>query len=343
MTRLLHLGAIAALLLASLALVGCGGGSGSGTPPSVGDTGSLSGRVVHADNVNVGIAGATVSVTDGTGNVLAGGVADSQGNFILLAVPVGRWTVLVETPNESVYDSQSVPGITIADRTRTTLTVTVLRTIDPLPTGITLSPASATVDLHGQVDFDAAVVSGATALAVTPIFLASSNIGVIDRNGVFTATQTGAGTVTAICGTMTATANVTVGASRPPQITSFLVAPLKLKASGGWVYVTVAANDGDGVASVKAEIYAPDGNVITRDLTFNTASTDTYQLISQLPGGAHEGYHIPANSNQPDANGFQAPQLYSIRAVATDNSGHSTSTDFVDVTVAGLDAPPPPQ
>lgn len=344
MTRLLHLGAIVALLVAALTLVGCGGGSNSGNGPGpVVDLGSLSGRVVHADNVDVGLSGASVSVLNDRNVVVATGVADAAGNFIILSVPVGRVSVLVETPNEAVYGSQSVPGLTILKNTRTTLTISVLRSVDAAPTDIALSPSSATVDLHGQVSFTAHIMSGADTLSVTPIFLASSGIGVIDRNGVFTSTQTGVGTVTAICGNMTATATVTVVASRPPEVTEFLVAPLKLKNAGGWVYVTASANDGDGVAAVKAEIYAPDGSVTARNLTFNPASTDTYQLYTDLPAGSHLGYHLPANGNEPDANGFQAPQRYSIRVVATDNTGHATNTDFVDVTVAGLDAPPPPQ
>ena len=343
MTRLLHLGAIAAVVAALLALSGCGGGSSSGTNPSGGDNGSLSGKVVHGDAVNTALPGATVTVTNATGEVVATGTTDGLGNFLLPSVPVGQVTVLIETPNEASYGSQSVPGVTITRDTRTTLTIPVLRVTDSAPTQITLAPSSATIDLRGQVAFSAAVASGASALAVTPVFLAPASIGVIDRNGVFTATQVGSGTITAICGDITATATVTVTGSRPPQITSFLVSPVQFKATGGWVYVTAAANDGDGIASVKAQIYNPDASVTTRDLTFNEASTDTYQLYTALPAGSHLGYHIPANSNEPDANGVQAVQRYSIRVVVTDNAGQSTTTDFVDVTVAGLDAPPPPQ
>lgn len=346
MTRLLHLGALAALLLASLALVGCGGGGGNDgeiNPPPTDQVGSLGGRVVQADNVNVGLAGATVVVRNAGGDVIANGLTDSQGNFIILSVPVGASTLEVETPSEAVYASQTVPGVVIANNTRTNLTITVLRNVDPAPTQVTLSPASATVDVHGQVDFDAEVVSGGTIMAVTPVFLVSANIGVIDRNGVFTSTQPGTGTVTAISGGMSDTAIVTVTGSRAPEITSFLVGPRAFGASGGWVYVTAAANDGDGIASVQAEIFYPDASVISRDMTFNPASTDTYQLFSQTNSGTRLGYRIPANSNQPNSNGIQAPQEYSIRVVVKDNANQTTVTDVVQVMVAGLDAPPPPQ
>jgi hypothetical protein len=145
MTRLLHLGAIAALLVAMLALAGCSGGGSDddGTnPPPTTDTGTLSGRVVHADDVNIGVGAAVINVLGSGGETLATGTASSSGNFIVRSVPAGTWTVSVETPNESDYGSQSVPNVRVTANADTAITVPVLRAVDPAPTSMTLSPAA---------------------------------------------------------------------------------------------------------------------------------------------------------------------------------------------------------
>jgi hypothetical protein len=178
-------------------------------------------------------------------------------------------------------------------------------------------------------------------LPATPVFTVSSGIGQISGNGVFTGLRVGTATVTALSGAVSTTAQVTVVASRPPEITSFLVAPLTLGASGGRIYVTASANDGDGIAAMQAEIVKPDGQTELQSLTFNQDSTDTYQLYTQTANGPVLGYRVPWNTNEPDAAGHQAPQTYSIRIVARDGSGATAQTQFTDVTVAGLDAPPP--
>ena len=330
--RLLHLGALAALLVASLVLAGCSGGDGTTPPAPEGATGSLAGHVVHADDVNIGISSATISVRGVDGTEVASGTANSAGSFSLTKVPVGQWNVVVETLNEANYGSQTVPGILISKGRTTTLTITVLRAIDASPTAINLSPTQATVDLLGQVDFNGSVVAPTGLLTATPTFLVSSSIGTIDRNGNFTATAAGRGQVIAICGDARATAEIEVTNPRAPEVTTYLVAPLKLKASGGTVTITVAANDGDGIRSVEAHIYSPGGEDV-KVLPLDPRTTDTYRLT----------YTVAANSNQPDALGNQAAQRYSVQVIVTDQTGVTTATGFVDVTVAGLDAPPPPQ
>ena len=332
MTRLLHLGAIAALLLALLALTGCGGGGGGGTPPPPpGATGTLAGRVVHADDVNIGIFAATVSVQAADGTEVAKGTTGGNGSFTVDEVPVGQWQVVVETLSEADYGSQTVPGIVISKKATTSLTVTVLRAIDATPTAIYLSPSQATVDVRGQVDFNGAVVSSSGLLNATPIYLVSSSIGTIDTNGNFIATAAGKGQIIAICGGVKATADIEVTDARAPEVTTFLVAPLKLKAAGT-VTITIAANDGDGIKSVEAHIYTPGGEDV-QSVTLDPRTTDTYRLV----------YSVPANSNAPDALGNQAAQRYSIQVIVTDNTNVTTATGFADVTVAGLDAPPLPQ
>lgn len=332
MTRLLHLGAIAALLLALMALAGCGGGGDTSEPPVTPDTGTLTGTVVRADNPALGISGATVSVRNAAGTEIASGTTSVNGAYTITKIPVGQYTVVVDTLSEADYGSQSLSGVRITKKTTTSLTITVLRSNSPTPTSISLSPSSVEVDVRGHVDFDAAVYGGGSLMdGVTPIFLLSTNIGTLDKNGNFTATTAGTGQVIAICGDMRATADIKVTNARAPQITTYLVAPLKLKASGGKVTITVAANDGDGIASVVAHIYTPGGED-SQAVVLDPRTTDTYRLE----------YAIPANSNQPDSSGNQAAQRYSLQVVVTDTGGAQTLSDFVDVVVAGLDAPPPP-
>lgn len=338
MTRLLTQGAIAALLVALLAFTGCGGGDGGGEEPVAGDVGMLSGRVVHADDPSIVLSGATVTVRQPLGAVVATGATNSTGDFLIQNIPVGTYTVLAETGNEDSYGSQSVPNIGIVKNTRTELTITVLRSSDPTPTMIYLSPSSAKVDLNGTVDFGATVTSASGGMDVTPIYILSGDVGEIDRDGTFTGTKVGTAQVLALIGTISATAEIEVTAARDPQVTSFMVSPTQVAASGGKVYVTVSANDGDGITSVVAEIYTPGGDTVSRALTLNEASTDTYQLWTN----GVLGLQVAANSNEPDGNGHQATQTYSLRVVVTDGSGATTTTDFVDLTVLGLDTPPTP-
>ena len=75
-----------------------------------------------------------------------------------------------------------------------------------------------------------------------------------------------------------------------------------------------------------------------------TIDTVTLLLVA---GSAKDGswaadYLAPANTNAPDASGQQLPQRYSVRVVASDNSGEATTSQWTDFTVIGLDAPPPP-
>jgi hypothetical protein len=344
MTRLLHQGAIVALLAVVLAFAGCGGGGDGGVPPPpAGDTGTLSGRVVHADLVTAGISGAVVSAINASGVTVASGTTNALGNFSIAGVPVGTLTVYADTPNEAIYGTQSVPRIVVTRNATTSLTIAVLRATDPAPTNLAISPDSVTLDVHGQVDFTAAVTTASGSLDALPTYLISSAVGVVDSQGHFTATQTGNATITAVLGSLQATAAVKVVEARPPQVTSFLVSPTELKATGGKVFVTLAANDGDGITSVTAEIYTPDGGQVDRAMTLDPRTTDTYQVYSTDGlGDLVLGYIVPANSNTPDGTGTQAPQTYSLRVLVRDGSGATAITDFVSFTVKGLDTPPPP-
>ena len=360
MTRLLFtrsLGGLSALVAALFLLCwlsGCGGGGDNGEiiPPPVVQTATVRGTVVPADNVAGGLSGATVSalgvaaaaVGPAQTTVLAQTTADSHGSFVLRNIPVGDVTIVADTLNEANYGSQSITGIHLNRNDDLALTITVLPVGMASPTVVYLSPNEATIDLHGQVKFNGSVASSSGMLNVTPSFFLTGAVGLVDKSGQFIATQTGTGQVYAVCGTASATAAIEVTAPRAPQITSFFISPQELTATGGKVSITVAANDGDGIAQARVEIYKPGGSIENVLLELDPRTNETYWLPEVVDGLGETGRWliIAANSNTPDSLGHQESQRYSLRMIVTDNSGASSQTDFVDVVVAGIDTPPPP-
>lgn len=333
MTRLLWPSVITALIIGTLVLSGCGGGGG-GTTPVVPDTGTIAGRVLRADDTTQAVAGAEVLVQTDGATVTAR--TDTNGNYTLAGVPVGEQTVVASAPTNPNLRSQQVPNVSVTKNATTTLNFTLLGQAQGEPTSITLSPTAATIDLNGEVKFAAAMAAGSTAVAGTPTYYVLGNVGTISASGSFIARAVGQGQVWAVCGSALASATITVTPSRPPEVTTFLASPEEFTASGGTLNVTVATNDGDGIAdgSVVAEIYAPSGDVtrLPMPLAAGTERDGTYRLT----------WTVPANSNTPNAAGVQAEMDYSLRVVVTDRSGAVTTTDFVDFVVKGLAAPPGP-
>ena len=361
MTRLLSRRPLSALGLFVAAcamlgwLVGCSGGGGNGgvnPPPVVGDTATVRGTVVPADNVAGGLGGATISalglapagVGTAQNTVLAQTTADTRGNFELANIPVGDVTIVADTVNEANYGSQSIPGLHLNRNDVVALTIAVLPVGSAAPTVVYLSPNQATIDLHGQVKFNGSVASSSGMLSVTPSFYLTGGIGAVDRNGRFTAGQAGTGKVWAVCGSAKTYADVEVTGPRAPQITSYFVSPQELTATGGKVSITVAANDGDGIAQVRVEVYKPDSSIENVLMELDPRTNETYWLPEVLDALNEAGRWliVPANSNAPDALGHQESQRYDLRVIVTDNTGATSQTDFVTVIVNGIDTPPPP-
>jgi hypothetical protein len=151
---------------------------------------------------------------------------------------------------------------------------------------------------------------------------------------VFTAGKAGSGELHAYSGDVSAVAAIEVTPPRPPEVTTFVASPTNYSASGGTLTVTAAVNDGDGVSSVIAEIYAPATAVerLTMPMVGGTTRDGTYRA----------SWPVPPNSNTPDPSGVQAQMTYSVRVVATDNGGATANSDFADLVVQGLKPPPPP-
>ena len=327
-------GSIIALTIVALCLLsGCSsGGAPPPPPPPGGDTAQIQGTVVRADAPSSGIAGATVEVRSATGDLLASANANGLGQFVLNNIPVGDVTLFADTPNEGDYGSQEVPGIHLDPSDVLQMVVTILRLGEPPPTRILLTPTQATIDIRGHVNFNGAVVAGGTALTATPTFILTGAVGEVDRTGYFTATQVGLGQLFAVCGSAQAAANIEVTPSRDPQVTTYLVAPLSLRASGGDVTITVAANDGDGILQVVAEVYKPDASQEDVPMPQDPGTDETYRVT----------YGVPPNTNPIDGLGHQDVQRYPVRVRVQDNFGNTTFTVFVEVVVDGIDTPPPP-
>lgn len=336
MTRLVWTSVFAALIITVISLAGCGGGGGVVPQPPAPDTGQVIGRVVQANDTNVGLSGARVTLTPlgGTPSAATTGTADNLGRFNLPQVPVGTYTLTAETPGNPDYRDQSIPNLTVISGGQLALTVAVLHLTQPEPTMIYLTPTQVVLDLNAQVDFNGAVASGAGIINAQPTYILEGDIGSIDANGLFTASKVGSGRVLAFCGSARASAPVQVVGPRPPDISTFVVNPQRLGATGGMVNITAAVSDGDGLDLVRAEVYAPSGDIayLTMSRTAGTNRDGTYQI----------NYVAPGNTNTPDAQGRQAEQRYSVRVVATDNSGVSSISEFVNFVVEGLSAPPPP-
>lgn len=338
--------AIVLALIALVLMAGCGG-SGSGddgnppTPPAT-DTGTVTGRVVKADSPTDPIPSSLVKIN--AGGTIYSATTDNLGEFTLANIPVGDGTIDItaETTNNPDYTNQTLENVTIVKNQLTSVTIAVLPLTAGTPFSILVSPGQATVDLNGQVQFSATIESASGELDIQPSWYVVSQIGAIDRNGLFTGLAVGTTSVVAYTGTITDSADVLITASRAPQITSVLIDPDDLDAAGGMFSITAAINDGDGLRSVTAQMVDPLNAVteIPMPLVAGTSSKD---------GTFRANIYIDPNdirSNQEDAT---QPLTYSIRVIAEDNDingstgfGNRTYSDFYDVVVAGIDEPVPP-
>lgn len=338
MRRLLALGVIAALTLVAITLTGCGGGDGGGvTPPPAGDTGIIAGRVAQAQDPATPVANAQVTIAATVAGVgtaaVVGTTTDAFGRFTLTGVPVGTQTLVVEKPSDPTLRSQSFPGVLVDKDATTNVAVTLLGVTQSTPTLVRLSPPSATLDLFADAQFAAVVSSSAGTLDASPSYMVTGGIGTVDIHGLFHATAIGRGRLIAICGGITAQADIEVQAPRPPDISTFILDPLEFTSSGGQLSITAAVNDGDGVRRVLAEISRPGQDSVVRPMTLEagTAKDGTYRT----------SWTVPANDNRPDSHGVQAPIIYSVKVTAVDNASVS-SFKFLDFTVLGLNSPPGP-
>ncbi len=324
--------AIAIALLASLVLAGCGGDTAPAAEQEEEvDTGTITGRVIRADDTTKALRGSVVSLSTGQT-----AVTDAQGNFTIQDVPVGTGTlqVTVDTVTRPDYGTQTVSGVAIVKDQITAITIAVLPLDVASPSSINIAPSQATVDINGEIQFVAPVNSASGLLIVQPTWYLTNAVGVIDVNGKFTALAQGTGTVVATSGDISAQATVVVVGARAPDITSVLVSPSELNASGGDVAVTVAVNDGDGLDFVRARLVDARNNIEFHDLVrvSGTVKDGTYSANVFIDPN-------PLRNSQEDAT---QPLTYTITIYAQDTTGATSISQPHDVVVRGIDEPGPP-
>ncbi len=292
--------------------------------------------MVKADRTTESLPGSLVTMATGQF-----AYADTLGEFIIRDIPVGDGAVelTADTISDPNYGSQTVAGIGVTKNDNPdnapSVTVAVLPIGLGQPQTITITPSQATIDLNGEVQFVAPVSGSGGLLHVQPTWYLTTNAGNIDRDGKFTALNVGTGIVVATSGNISAQANILVTASRPPDISTFLVDPANLNSSGGTVTITAGINDGDGLKSVQAQVVDPNNQQTDYAMALVAGTTPkdgTYRLNLTIdPNDVRE--------NQDDAT---RPLTYSIRVIAEDNAANTSASGFKDVVVAGIDEPIPP-
>lgn len=331
-----------------LAIVGCGGGDdGDTNPPGPvpnPDNATVRGYVVLSDGVGTPVASATVSEPTTTLSTVTGGT----GWFSLSGLPGQEATITVAAPGAVGYQGVTLAVPTVAGRT-TDVVVTLPPTALGTPTGLTVTPASASVEVGGTLQLSARVVAGGSELDVEPSWVLSYGTatapGTLSAAGLFTATNAGTATVRAILGGLRTSAAVTVSPAGPPVISSLMLthsASSPVPASGGTVTFTAAVSDGDGVLTADSGAYKG----IRFEVITPAGDTEVVYAGEPVAGDIKDGtwskdYTVPANSNVPGTDGVQAQQLYSVRVVACDLAGREARSSYQDFVVAGVDAPPP--
>lgn len=353
------------VLLVLIVFAGCGGDdavapqNNGGNAPHP-DNATVAGRVVKADNPNPtqpaeGLSRAVVTEPS-TGRSVE---TDSTGAFILTGLPASNSLLInVSVPRSGDYDSAKVQVQTLRNQV-TQVEVAVLPVALGTPTALSIGPQNATVERGASVQYTATVAFGAQVVEVQPSWtLLNDPVGAFQyggRPGRFVTTQPGVGRIRGTVGDLVAETTLTVLGSRPPDISSVFAShsvDRPVGATGGNVTVTAAVSDGDGVRHVYLDVFPQHATAeapIAGTLVAGAADDGTWRIV----------YAAPANSNRPDAQGVQAPQMYSMRVRALDadepapgtlNAAdlaqwyleHQTTSDWLDFAVSGLDAPPPP-
>lgn len=340
---------VAALAILTATLIGCGGGNetvvDNTSPRPSPDNARISGVVVQADHPDQPIAGAEVTDPFTRQTVRTA----SNGTFTLTGLAAGAVNLSVSATRSSDYGSMSLRVPTVANNT-TYVSVALLPSSIGTPTSLTIDPHDPTVEVGAIVAFRASVMVGLNKVDVQPSWIVNNAPGVtagtIDGKGNFTALHAGSAQVTALIGSLSETTSVVVTGSVPPLITSVILSHSTtnpISASGGPLTITCAISDADGVNTsiagspkgLRIEIYPPDGDVIEVAPGAPVAGTiydGTWRAV----------YNVPPNSNVPDSNGIQEPQLYSVRVAARDLTGAESFSRWYEFKVAGADAPPPP-
>lgn len=332
-------GVVAIIAATFVLLGGCGGTEGGPAapqppPPPVG-TATITGVVLDASNIAQAIAYAVVTATPPGVSVQAG----ADGSFVLRRLPAGDIQLAVQPGPTGAYWPTELTVRTQANQT-TQVVVTLVPQQLGVPDRVLVQPNQVTLDPGAQQQFIATVWAGPVTVNITPSWIVEGGVGTIAATGLFTATTAGQGKVIAVAGPARGEAAVTVTGPQPPKIWSAFIDPQQLPPTGGLSTFTLHATDGDGITSVQAEVYKPDGSHDTVNMALVTGS--------DKDGTWTGGYNFPRNTAAPDPTGHQPDQIYDVRFVVRDASGAvsrrnaSTGQEWYQVVVQGVEPPPPP-
>jgi hypothetical protein len=240
-------------------LIGCGGSSGSPTPPPV--VASITSFVASPATVTAGTSATLTGVfTGGTGVITPGNLAVTSGVAVTVSPTATTTYTLTVTPTSGSAVTQ-------------TATITVNAIGAPTITSFVASPTTVTVGASATLT---GVFTGGTGV-ITP-----GNLAVISGTAVSvspTATTTYTLTVTPSSGTaVTQTATITVNPA--PTITSFAALPTTI-ATGGSSSLTAVFANGTGVIT-PGNIAVTSGTAVSVSPT----ATTTYTLtVTPTAGG----------------------------------------------------------
>jgi len=306
------------IIVVAVIAAGCGSGGGDGQAPPPGTgTATLNGQVVAADNTGTVIPSAVVTV-EGTGKSATTG---TDGGFVITGLPSGERLVTVTTPQSADYGTASARVPLVSNQTRT-VSFAVLPLGLPAPQQILVDPASATLDINGRIAYRAQVLGG--------------QIGRGGLHGAQCRQWQGQG-VLREC--RAHGDGVCRGAAPAPGVElpgeSAVSAchrrrDLHLCRDQGWRRCQPRRCD---------RTHIPGGSGPGRGghARHDRSPNDPTSFLEASFGAT---YQVPPNANAPSADGVQAPESYSVNIRVEDQSGMTAESDFVDITVQGIDAPP---
>lgn len=330
-------------LIVSAAIISAGCDGDNDVPPPQPGTATLTGKVVGADNITVGLANAEVFV-EGTQRSTTTGPG---GNYTIENLPAGDHHVEVRTPLLEAYGiARAVVPLAAGETTRVNLAVLPIDI--PMPRRIRIEPESVTVDVNRVMTYRAQILGPNDVVleGLAPTWVVRGSVGEITTDGKFTALMVGAGQITAYAGEAHRAAQVVVEEPRAPEISSFQVNPRSLPATGGEIFVSASVSDGDGVRlrDVRLEIIPTGEEPI--HLPMEVANPDTAVPLPGLPNTYLEAsfqatWAAPPNQNPYDARGVQPSKDYSVNLTVRDRSGRTSHSEVIEFVVQGIDPPPP--
>ncbi len=196
--------------LLNLTFLGCGGLTGGSVPPGNPGQARLVVTVVDEQNPSVPIATAEVEIVTEDGQVLTR-QTDTAGQFEV-QVPKGKkYIVRVKPPAvlSDAFQERATEVLVDEDEVRVVLPMLRLETVLPTVIQMLIKPEQVTLRVGESQTFQLKITPEPT-MPLRPVWSVHGGIGVINADGVFTATHVGRGKVRVRLDDIRAEAQVTV-------------------------------------------------------------------------------------------------------------------------------------